>query len=198
MRMLWGILLTAVILIDLWGFGAKLVNPEPVGPHPLWVDAREIIGETPARVLPWGVNIFDQNGAGQVGLKSIFGYNTLEPKATIALAASQPDPRSQAYDVLGIGYILAPVAQEQYGDGQRPLQLIGQTDNVWVYERARVFSQARLVNQVEVIPDSAAALERINSSDFDPHSTAILNDQPPCTLTPKCRKCRNGRNHCSG
>jgi len=149
----------------------------------MWPDAKAIIGDSPARVLPWGVNIFDQNGAGQVGLKSIFGYNTLEPEATIALAASQPDPRSQAFDVLGIGYMLATIPQEQYGDGERPLQLIGNTDNVWVYERARVLSQARLVNQYEIIPETAVALERINQPDFDPVTTAVLDQQPPCDLS---------------
>ncbi len=177
-------LLAIIILIDLWGFGYKLVKLEPSAPHPMWQDAREIIGPNQARVLPWGVNIFDQNGAGQVGLKSIFGYNTLEPQATIALAASQPDPRSQAYDVLGIGYVLANVPQEQYGDGERPLELIGQTDNVWVYKRQRILSQARLVSNFELITDQNQALERINQPDFDPINTAILGAQPPCDILP--------------
>ncbi len=161
-------LLALLILIDLWGFGYKLVKLEPSGPHPMWQDAKEIIGDSEARVLPWGVNIFDQNGAGQVGLKSVFGYNTLEPEATIALAASQPDPRSQAYDVLSIGYVLTTVPQEHYVDGDWPLQLIGNTDNVWVYERSRILPHARLVNQFEVIPETDRALDRINQPDFDP------------------------------
>lgn len=176
------ILLTAVILFDLWGFGYKLVKPEPVAPLPLWQDAKTIIGAGGGRVLPWGVNIFDQNGAGQVGLQSVFGYNTLEPEATIALAASKPDPRSQAYDVLGVGYVLAPVAQEQYGDGERPLALVDHTDHVWVYKRDRIFDQARLVFRTEIIPDQKEALDRIHETDFDPLETVILDQEPACPL----------------
>ncbi|MDX1415938.1 MAG: hypothetical protein R3293_17210 [Candidatus Promineifilaceae bacterium] len=176
------VLLAGLVLLDLWRFGSPLAALASSGPHPMWQDAREIIGRSSARVLPWGVNIFEQNGAGQVGLLSVFGYNTLEPAAPIALAASFPDPRSQAYDILGVGYVLTNVAQEQYGDGQRPLRLIGSTDNVWVYERARTVPRARLANQFEVIPDTDRALERINQETFDPLTAVILSEEPPCQL----------------
>ncbi len=169
--------LSLLILFDLWGFGYQLVKPEPFGPHPMWSDAQQIIGEDAARVLPWGVHIFEQNGAGQVGMKSVFGYNTLEPEATISLAASQPDPRSQAYDVLAIDYVLSSVKQEGYEDG---LTLIGQTDNVWVYQRDRQFDQVRLVSQFEVIEEPDRALQRINQPGFDPLSTVILDHRPDC------------------
>lgn len=176
------VLLIMLTLFDLWSFGSKLVKAEPFGPHPMWADAQQIIGDESARVLPWGVHIFDQNGAGQVGMKSIFGYNTLEPAATIALAASLPDPRSQAYDALAIGYVLSPTAQEGYEEGDRPLRLVGNSENVWVYRRQTQLAEVRLLNHYEVVENADFTHQLIHAADFDPATTVILDSQPDCVV----------------
>ena len=184
-RKLWlGIGVILVLLVDLWTFGAKFLRLEPMQPDPLWNDAVTIIGTPPERIVPWGVSIFSQNGAGQVGLSSVFGYNALEIGTNTALTASIPDPRSTAYDILGAKYVLATTSLDQYLDGERPLTLIGQQNNTWVYERARTMPLARLVTQIEIIPDAAAAIARIHAPDFDPATTAILAENPDCELTP--------------
>lgn len=179
--------LLLLVIADLWLFGYPLLRPESMAPHPLWPDAAAIItaqeeGGSELRVLPWGVSIFDQNGAGAVGLSSVFGYNALEVGNNTALAASVPDPRSTAYDILGAGYVLAYGPLENYEDGPRPLTLLDQTANVWVYTRARTLPLVRLVTQVEVIPDEQAAIARIHEPAFDPAQTAILAQEPPCLL----------------
>ena len=132
-----------VLLVDLWTFGFKFVRLESMQPDQLWFDTVDIIGTPPERVLPWGISIFSQNGAGQVGLNSVFGYNALEIGTNVGLTASVPDPRSTAYDILGAKYVLATVPLQQYEDGERPLTLIGQQNNTWVYERARTLPLAR-------------------------------------------------------
>ncbi|MBX3057013.1 MAG: hypothetical protein KF770_11125 [Anaerolineae bacterium] len=174
--------LVACVLVDLWLFGWKLVQVGPTAVHPLWTDAKAIIGEAEGRVLPWGISIFEQNGAGQVGLMSVFGYNALEVGANTAFAGSIPDPRSSAYDVLGARYVLAQADLAQYTDGERPLTLIGQTAQVRVYERARVLPLARLVYAAEIIPDETAAIARVHQPDFDTTTTAILAEEPACAL----------------
>lgn len=175
--------LALLLVADLWLFGWKLVRLESMAPHPLWPDAKAIIGQADGRVLPWGLSIFDQNGAGQVGLRSVFGYNALEVGANTAFAGSVPDPRSAAYDVLGAGYVIAQTPLDQYSEGERPLTLVERTDNVLVYERARVLPLARLVNEYEVIPDPPAATARVHQPDFDPAQTAILENKPACDLS---------------
>jgi hypothetical protein len=174
----------AFVIVDLWSFGLKLKQLNPADPHPMWSEAQEIIGQSEARVLPWGVSIFEQNGAGQVGLWSIFGYNALELEAPIALAASLPDPRSKAYDVLGIGYVLANNAQEQYVEGDRPLTPVDHTEQVWVYRRDQILPLTRLVYQAEVIEDRDLALERLHEASFDPQTTVIIEQTPSCDLSP--------------
>ena len=172
--------LLLLALADLWQLSAKFVRLENTAPTPMWADAYALIGDTEERVLPWGLSIFEQNGAGQSGLRSVFGYNALEPAATVALTSSIPDPRSTAYDLLGAGYVVAEQPQDGFTEGERPLTLLGQQGNAWVYRRARVIPIVRLVSQVEVIPDGAAAIARLHEADFDPATTAILPAAPDC------------------
>lgn len=174
--------LVTLILVDSWLFGWKLVQVGSTAVHPLWTDAKAIIGEAEGRVLPWGISIFEQNGAGQVGLSSVFGYNALEVGANTTFAASIPDPRSAAYDVLGARYVLAQADLAQYMAGERPLTLIGQTAQVRVYERARVLPLARLVYTAEIIADETAAITRVHQPDFNTATTAILAEEPACAL----------------
>ncbi len=178
----WG--LAALLLADLWTFGYKFVRVEPVTPSALWLDAQRIIGQTHSRVLPWGLSIFDQNGAAQVGLRSVFGYNALEIAANQAFAASVPDPRSTAYDVLGVEYVVAGVPLDEYTRGERPLTLVGSTGSAWIYRRGRVLDIARLVYSVEAIGSTDVATARVHEPDFDPAATAILSEPPPCEIGP--------------
>ena len=66
-------ILRAVLILlsvtDLWLFAYKFVRLEPVTPEPFWIDAHDVIGDTEERVIPWGVSLFSQNGAMQVGSK---------------------------------------------------------------------------------------------------------------------------------
>jgi hypothetical protein len=169
----------------MWLFAFKMVRLETVAPNPIWTDAKAVVldttsGEPDGRVLPWGLPVFIQNGAMMVELPSVFGYDSLEPAAHIALASSVPDPRSTAYDVLGARYVLAGGPLDEFTEGERPLALLAQNGAAWVYERARPLPVARLVDQIEVIPESQAAINRIHQPDFDPATTAILAAEPPC------------------
>ncbi len=116
----------------------------------------------------------------QVDWPSVFGYDSLEPAAHIALASSVPDPRSTAYDILGASHVLAGVPLDELTTGERPLTLVGQQGAAWVYSRARILPLARLVYAAEVIPDGAAAIARIHETDFDPATTAILDAPVTC------------------
>lgn len=194
--LLWGYLTTpnrravvagALILLcvtDMWLFSWKMVRLETVAVDPFWRDAKEILGDTPDRVLPWGLSVFLQNESLWVELPSVFGYDALEPGAQVALATSVPDPRSSAYDVLGVRYVVSSVPLDEFTQGERPLSLLQQYGYVYIYQRARPMPVARLVTATEIIPDNATAIARIHQPDFDPATTAILASPPPCDLTP--------------
>jgi hypothetical protein len=174
--------LIILVTADMWFFAFKMVRLESTAPNPVWADAKAVLSEPDGRVLPWGLPVFIQNGAMQVELPSVFGYDSLEPAAHIALASSVPDPRSTAYDVLGARYVLAGGPLDEFTEGDRPLTLLAQNGAAWVYERARPLPIARLVYQVEIIPDGQAAIQRIHQPDFDPATTALLAMEPSCVI----------------
>lgn len=177
------IALVLLVVADTWWFSFPMVRTASTAPDPVWTDGRALVDNPSGRVLPWGVPLFSQNGAMQVDWPSVFGYDSLEPEAHIALASSVPDPRSTAYDVLGVSHVLAGGPLDEYTEGERPLTLLGHQGSAWVYSRARTLPIARLVYAVEVIPDGAAAIARIHAPDFDPAAVAIVDAPPPCELT---------------
>jgi hypothetical protein len=176
------IALVVLVTADMWLFAFKMVRLESTAPDPIWTDAKTVLGEPDGRVLPWGLPVFIQNGAMVVELPSVFGYDSLEPAAHIALASSVPDPRSTAYDVLGARYVLAGGPLDEFTEGERPLTLLAQNGAAWVYERARSLPIARLVYHFEVIADNQAAINRIHQTEFEPAATAILAAEPPCDV----------------
>jgi len=180
--------LIAFVLIDLWLFGYKLVALNPIAPAAIWTDAKQIIGETDERVLPWGVSIFEQNGAQQVGLKNIFSYNALEIAANQAFLASKPDPRATPYDILNVGYVIAGGPLDDYTQDDHALKLIGNTDSAWVYRRKRVMPLARLVYDVAVVTSELAVRDQVNASDFRPRKTVLMTEPPDCTIGPEPSK----------
>lgn len=181
---LFGGLLVVLVLADLWLFGFKMVRTEAYSPNQMWQSADVILGDPLERVLPWSVGLFEQNGSLFTALPSVFGYDALEPAAHIALTSSVADPRSTAYDVLGVRYVVAPTPQDQFTEGEGGLSLLAAENGAWVYERPEALPVARLVYQAEVIPDPAAAINRLHQPEFDPAGTAILEADPPCAIGP--------------
>ena len=179
------IALIIVVVADLWQFGLKYVQLEPTGPSDLWLDSKAIIGDEESRVLPWGVSIFDQSGGMQVGLNSVFGYQALEPSNLVAFVSEIPDPRSTAYDVMGAGYVIAPVPLDEFTESDGALQLVEHRGNTWVYRRPNALPINRLVYEVEIIPDDNLARSRVHAPDFDPSNTAILNQKSSCVIGPQ-------------
>lgn len=179
-----GAALIILVVADVWWFSFKMVRTASTAPDPVWTDGRGLVEEPVGRVLPWGIPLFSQNGAMQVAWPSVFGYDSLEPAAHIALASSVPDPRSTAYDILGVSHVLAGGPLDEYTDGERPLALIGHKGAAWVYERARPLPIARLVYSAEVILEDAAAIARIHDPAFDPAAVALLNAPIDCVSGP--------------
>lgn len=176
--------LALLIVADLWLFGHKFVRLEPVAPNPLWNHTRTVVGQTDERVLPWGLSVFEQNGAGRVGLNSVFGYNPLEPASLTALTSSVPDPRSTAYDLLSARYVVSEAPLDNFAEGNAALEFVANEGNAWIYRRPDALPLARLVYHAETIAGDEAALERIHAPDFDPATTAILHRPPPCSPGP--------------
>ncbi len=179
------LLFLAVIATDLGMFGQKLIRPTPMTPYWVWFDAANAPETASGRILPWGFNIFEQNGSGQLGLESVFGYNTLENGAVTQLAASQTDPRAKAFDILNATYVVSEGGLGKFTDSETGLAGLIRQDiypNIRVYPRPNALPYARLVANFEVIPDQEAQYARINEPEFNPADTVLFATSPNCTL----------------
>lgn len=169
--------LLLLISADLWLFGGKFLRPQPMHPDPIWHSAAKLLAPlSPQRILPWGIPIFAQNGAGQVGLASVFGYNALEVGYNTQL--HQPDPRALIYDLFSADYLVANTSQEQFV-GDR-LQFVAQSGDAWLYRRPHALPLVRIVPTIQQVADLSEINQHLAQPDFDPRQTALLWDAVPC------------------
>ncbi len=179
--------LSILLIADLWSSGQRLIQLQPIPPTPIWQDALPAVGRDSGRILLWlgeGTQPYDINSASLVEKRTVMGYNPIRVKAIADFIVGSPDPRSAAYDVLGVEYVVAG-APLGFTEGEHPLVLIEHNGSAWVYRRDRVLDLARLVYSVEVIPSPSTAIARVNDPDFDPATTAILSAPPPCEIGPR-------------
>ena len=182
-RRLYGTLLILLTLIDLFTWSNRFIRVASTGEGQFWSDAGATIGDETGRVIPWGLGIFEQNRGYDVGLESVFGYNTLEFKPYIDLLSSVPDPRSRAYDVIGARYILTGDPHDHFLEDEEIVRLIGQTDSVWVYEKNTALPIVRMVHNFEVIQHQSEAIARVHAPDFDVATTVTLSETPDCSVS---------------
>ena len=182
-----GLLALGLAVVDLWTFGNGAVQVVDVQESAYWrIVAQAVDDPQAARVLPWGLNNFDQNGGMPFGLRSVFGYDPLVLQRYEEFFTSWPDPRARTYDLLNAGYVVTTSSLEFPDEGQDKGQdqpaspeLLLKQSGVFVYERPNVLPRAWVVPQVEVA-DGAAALARIHEPDFDPRSTALVESPLEC------------------
>ncbi len=181
------ILAVGLILLDLWSFGRPLLQAVPVSASNFWQHTQALVQESSGqdykgRILPWGLNIFDQNLGMSWKLKSVFSYDPLEIGRYHRFTTFIADPRARAYDLLGARYLAAPHEMDFPPHESASPQLVKQEGGVWLYKRPNVFPEAWLVHDVEIVKDPDALLQRLNDEVFDPSQTALLNEAPPCSL----------------
>ncbi len=185
-RRCWGAALAFLLMLDLCAFAWPLATTSSTAPHPFWVEVQQAIAadpsapDTPQRVLPWGIDLNIEMDAELVGLRNIFGYNSIEFAAYRELTREQFDPRSPVYDLLGAAYVAAPQPLREDLD----LKLVAEPGAAYVYRRERALPLARLVHEARVIAENAAARAQLHAPGFDPARTAILTTAPPCEVGP--------------
>ena len=179
---LW-LLALGLAVLDLWTFGSGVLEVRDVQESAYWrIVAQAVSDPQTARVLPWGLSDFDQNGGMAFGLRSVFGYDPLTIQRYEEFIASRPDPRARTYDLLNAGYLVTTAPQEFPAGPDAPRLLLEQS-GVYVYERPAALPRAWIVPQIEVLYDTAATLTRIHDPDFDPRTTALVNSALECEGT---------------
>ena len=176
---LW-LLALGLAVLDLWTFGSGVLEVRDVQESAYWrIVSQAVSDPQAARVLPWGLSDFDQNGGMAFGLRSVFGYDPLTLQRYEEFITSRPDPRARTYDLLNAGYLVATAPQE-FPTGPDAPRLLLEQSGVYVYERPAVLPRAWIVPQIEVLYDTAATLARIHDPEFDPRTTALVDSAIEC------------------
>ena len=177
------LLALGLVVLDLWTFGGSVIEAKAVQESAYWrIVAQAVSDPQVARVLPWGLSDFEQNGGIPFGLRSVFGYDPLTLQRYEEFITSRPDPRARTYDLLNAGYLVTTAPQEFPDEPDAPRLLLEQS-GVWVYERPAALPQAWVVPQIEVVDDADTILARIHEPDFDPRTTALVESVLECRDT---------------
>jgi hypothetical protein len=175
---LWPLAL-GLVIVDLWTFGAGLVEPVDVHTSDYWRTVAQAIDDAQTnRVLPWGLGHTEQNGGMSFGIRSLFGYDPLILQRYEDFVSSWPDPRAQTYDLLNAGYLVAKSPLELPDEPETP-QLLLEQSGVHVYERPNAMPRAWITPQIEVMSEKAM-LTHIHEQGFDPRATALVESDLKC------------------
>ena len=178
-RVLFLLLALGLVVLDLWTFGGRTVEPVDVEESGYWrIVAQAVDDPQTARVLPWGLSDIEHNGGMPFGLRSVFGYDPLVLQRYEEFITSVPDPRARTYDLLNAGYLVT-TSQQDFPDVSESPRLVLEQSGVWVYERPNALPPAWIVPQVEVL-DDAGILARIHELDFDPRAGALVESSLAC------------------
>ena len=169
----------ALALLDLWTFGGSIVGVKSAPENAYWrIVSQTVTDPQTARVLPWNLGDFDQNGGMPYGLRSITGYDPLMLERYQTFIHSRNDPTARTFDLLNAGYLVT-TAQQAFPDTPESPRLLHEESGVWIYERPSALPRAWLTTQTEVL-DDARTLTRIHEADFDPRTTALVSTPAAC------------------
>lgn len=167
----------AIILLDLWTLGATLTQVVPAPLNDYWERVAQYTDGEPGRILPWGLSIFEQNGALSYQISSVFGYNPLEDSIYNSFITSNPDPRAKIYDLLNVSFVTTGVPLMLQEDDS--LILKAEENGFYVYERSTALPYAWMPRTIQQTYDDNV-LQLINCPTFDPMDTAITQPGVTC------------------
>ncbi|MEM7344824.1 MAG: YfhO family protein, partial [Chloroflexota bacterium] len=187
-----GIIITALILLDLFTLGANVDvghnNPAATFEHPAALDFLKTdpsLFRTEVTTDIW--HLWQPNTGLLHGLDDAWGlYNPLSLADTTLYWSSAPPRSNGRYNFLGIKYIVASKAGAPADGNIVPVFDGDPTINIYLNQDA--FARAIFVGQTINVSDHDAAWEAIHTPDFDPARAVVLeggqtvNTQPVSTL----------------
>lgn len=172
------ILAAAIILFDLWSLGTQVVQVVPAPLNAYWRIVSENTDANTGRVLPWGLDILQQNGAMSYSVRSVFGYNPMEDQEYNDYTTSVADPRAKVYDLLNVAYVStdSPIELDE-GD---TLSLLAKEHGVRIYSRSTAMPRVWMAAETVQVEDKNI-LDYINDSSYNPLQTTIVLPGETCS-----------------
>ncbi|MBN1316665.1 MAG: YfhO family protein [Anaerolineales bacterium] len=171
------LLAAGLIIFDLWTLGTGLVQIVPAPLNTYWRIVSENMEGIEGRVLPWGLDILQQNGSMSYFVKNVFGYNPMEDQLYNEYTSSIADPRARVYDLLNVTHVIAdsPLELEEVDT----LSLLVKEHGVRIYSRLTAMPRAWMATQ-NVPVQEGEILAKINDPDFDPYQTTFILPGTEC------------------
>lgn len=176
------LLALSLVILDLWTFGNSTLEVRPMEQSAYWRIVNQAVSDREAyRILPWGLNEFEQNGGVTFGLRSVFGYDPLTLQRYEDFITSRPDPQARTYDLLNAGYLVTTAPQTFPEAAEQP-ELVLEESGVYVYRRSSAMPRAWIASQIEVM-EGPDLLNRIHEPTFNPDRTALVEKPIACPGT---------------
>jgi hypothetical protein len=197
-------LLGILMLGDLLVFGhGRAAQCDPALYFPRIPVLAEIGKSVPGRII--GYNCLPANLATLCGLRDIRGYDGVDPARLVDIVSPAADPRSKAHDyartqwmapmldIAASGEIRLPPVLDMlnvryviFRDPVEPnIPIPLRSPDYWILINSNALPRAYVPARVEVVSDSAARLEKLASSNFDPRQVAYV--ETSVDLPSSCR-----------
>lgn len=173
-------LILALVLADLWGFGAKFLVVKTIQlPHLGWImaDLALPLERHTFRVFPTYHARY--NEAVHYGFLSTDGYDYFIPNDADVLRELAHQRNDRILDLLSVRYLM--VADEDVPNTPTTgWNIVTQPAGAHFYERDHVGPRAFVVHRFELATDHNDALDRLLTLTLDPYATAVLESPVDC------------------
>jgi hypothetical protein len=190
-------LLIGITVIDLYIIDSKLIQPKPAAALTQSFPQDETItflqeqgrdSAEPFRVFPLG-NLFGEKTYAYHGIQSIGGYSPAKLKIYQALldsclyhGTSPAVPLNMnVVDMLNVRYLVVP---GRLPEGMFPIAHVNGAQRTVTYENPTALPRATLVGNAITANTDRAVYNLLNSSTFDPRTTAIVQGAAPTDIVP--------------
>ena len=190
-------LLIGITVIDLYIIDSKLIQPKPATALAQSFPRDETItflqeqardSEEPFRVFPLG-NLFGEKTYAYHGIQSIGGYSPAKLKIYQALldsclyhGTSPAFPLNMnVVDMLNVRYLVVP---GRLPEGMFPVAHVNGAQRTLTYENPTAMPRATLVGNAITASTDREVYDLLNSSTFNPRTTAIVQGAVPADIVP--------------
>lgn len=190
-------LLIGITVIDLYIIDSRLIQPKPAAALTQSFPQDETItflqeqgrdSAEPFRVFPLG-NLFGEKTYAYHGIQSIGGYSPAKLKIYQALldsclyhGTSPAVPLNMnVVDMLNVRYLVVP---GRLPEGMFPIAHVNGAQRTVTYENPTALPRAMLVGNAITANTDRAVYNLLNSSTFNPRTTAIVQGAAPTDIVP--------------
>jgi hypothetical protein len=174
------ILLLALMLVDLWGFGSRFLLVQTLEPPDMgWIMADLALSPDrhAYRILPSPA--VQTNDAMRYSFLSTDGYDSLVLSDAHTVRGLLHGQNARLLDLFSVRYLMVG-EKDISGTSTDGWEVVTQPAGAHFYEREQVGPRAFVVHDYQLAADHDEALARLLTPTLDPYATAVLESPAAC------------------